>query len=804
MAADLLAGTAWRCGRADPGSSVVDGWLPCDLPGTAAAAWTAAHGAAAAEAVDFDASDWWFVTDVEVDDGGAHVLALDGVATLAAVLVDGAEVAASSGMWTRTRVGLDLAPGPHRIEIVCRALRPVLEQKRPRPRWRTRLVGDQTLRFVRTSLLGRMPALSPTCAPVGPWRTVTLHRADALAVVDRDVVATLLDAARGRVEVGVVMSGVAEGAVATVRVGDVAVATHVVGGRLHADVDVVDPPLWWPHSHGPQPLVPVTVEVAGTTWSLADVGFRTIEADRSDGGFTLQVNGIPLFVRGAVWTPVDPVGLGARPDELRRQLLLVRDAGFTMVRVVGTATYESDEFWDECDRLGILVWQDCMLATLDPPSDVEWLGAFEAEVRGELSRLRRHPALAVVSGGSETEQQPTMVGLDADHRGIAAIEIVVPAVMAEVLPRTPYVTSSPSGGDLPTHNGTGVAHWFGVGGYRRPLHDVRRARVRFAAECLAFATPAERWSLQRSLPGATADPLWVQGIPADNGADWTFLDVTDHYVREIFDEDPAVAEEDRGLDLRRAAVAHAMAEVFSEWRSASSTCAGGLVLEWRDRRPGAGWGLIDVDGVPKATWHALRRVLQPVALVVTDEGLDGLRVHVVNETADALVATARVTILGRRGAQESGDVAIEVPARGAASFTVDGAIGAFRDVVHAYGFGDAGYSAVRVELLGTDGAEVASVVRLVSDQRLGDLPDPQLTHEVVESDGRLLVRVTAAGLAPWVVVEAAGHVASDSWFHLWPGETREVELVPIPGRTASRSSGDQPPAVDVRSLAPVS
>jgi beta-mannosidase len=183
--------------------------------------------------------------------------------------------------------------------------------------------------------------------------------------------------------------------------------------------------------------------------------------------------------------------------------------------------------------------------------------------------------------------------------------------------------------------------------------------VRFASECLAFATPPERWSTARLLPDGVEGEAWRAGVPRDRDTDWDFLDVTDHYVAELFGE-ALGGSTARGLDLRRAAAAHVMAEVFSDWRRDGSTCAGGLVLEWRDRVPGPGWGLLDSAGVPKSTWHALRRVLAPVTVLLTDEGLDGLRVHVANDRATPLDATLEVSVVGVRGAVEEASAAVRV------------------------------------------------------------------------------------------------------------------------------------------------
>ena len=161
--------------------------------------------------------------------------------------------------------------------------------------------------------------------------------------------------------------------------------------------------------------------------------------------------------------------------------------------------------------------------------------------------------------------------------------------------------------------------------------------MRFAAECLAFANVPDDEALQPLAGGvasAVHHPRWKAGVPRDAGAGWDFDDVRDHYLRELFGVDPVAlrsTDAERYLELSRAVTGEVMAEVFGEWRRAGSPCGGGLVLWLRDLVPGAGWGVLDHRGEPKVAYHHLRRALAPVAVWITDEGLDGVAVHVAND-----------------------------------------------------------------------------------------------------------------------------------------------------------------------------
>ena len=264
-----------------------------------------------------------------------------------------------------------------------------------------------------------------------------------------------------------------------------------------------------------------------------------------------------------------------------------------MVRIPGTASYESDAFYDLCDELGILVWQDFMFANLDyPEQDEHFLRMIEREVRDVLSRLAARPCLAVLCGNSETAQQVAMLGLDSALAHGPLFGKVLPDLVVEADVDAPYIPSAPWGGDLPFRPDRGVANYYGVGGYRRPLEDARRAEVKFAAESLAFANVPDEHEAD-ALGGAgfptPTEPRWKAGVPRDAGAGWDFDDVRDHYLRLLFGVDPVAlrsTDQEHYLELSRAVSGEVMAETFGEWRRAESTCGGALVLWLRDLRAG--------------------------------------------------------------------------------------------------------------------------------------------------------------------------------------------------------------------------
>jgi beta-mannosidase len=664
----------------------------------------------------FDAEDWWWRTRVT----GPGVLVLGGIATVADVLLDGAVVLRSESMFLRHR--LDLPPGEHELRIHCHALDPLLAQRRPRPRWRAPMVENQQLRWFRTTLLGRTPGWSPPAAPVGPWRGVELGEP-----VPRP--RAWLEGDTGVVE--------ADGEI------------EVAGVRGLGRVELPRPRRWWPHTHGAPELYPVRVNGR----DAGRVGFRTVERDEP---FALRVNGVRTFCRGACWTPLDPVALSVDAATTRAALSEVRAAGLNMVRVGGTMVYESDAFLDACDELGILVWQDFMFANLDYPTELS--ATVEEEARQELARWHGRPALAVLCGNSEGEQQAAMWGAGRAAWRMPLFDDTLAAVAHKARPDVPYWPSSAHGGPFPHVANQGTTSYYGVGAYQRPLEDARRAEVRFATECLAFANVGRG----RGARGR---------VPRDLGVGWDFDDVRDHYLGLLYGVDPAAlryADLERYLALGRVATGEVMAATLGEWRRARSTCAGALIWFLRDLWLCDGWGLLEADGTPKAAWRFVARAAAPLAVHISDEGGNGLALHVVNDGAAARAGELTLELWRSGEVRVGGGArALEVPAHGALEVPAADLLEGFADLSYAYRFGPPSCDLVVARFAG------AEAFHFPVGRPAGRELDLGLTA-TLEGD-ELVVRTRRFAQA--VAIDAPGCVPDDDFFHLAPGAERRIRLV---------------------------
>ncbi len=771
-------------------------WVDAAVPGTVADALRADGRFSWDAELDLDGHGFLYRTRFkrEVPAEQQVILNCLGLATIATAWLNGTVILRSANMFRSTHVEISSllrrAAGAgtndeHELVIYFAPLRDVLEQRQPRARWRTNFATHRNLRYQRTSLLGRTPGIGPMVPVVGPWRPVILRTVRQTAISDLSMNVNVADGA-GNVSARMVVRH-APGHMFEHRLA-LSVGKHTAqfvpaeangdSTVLECTVQIPDPELWWPHTHGEPVLYPARVhgslDDTQVSYDLEAVGFRTIEFRDP---FEIVVNDTPIFCRGLCWMPADLLSMNTSEQALRAILERLRSAGLNMLRISGDTAYESDVFYALCDELGIMVWQDFMFARFDYPVQDD---AFRADIRGEamfqLQRLAHRPCLTVLCGNSEVQQTAAMLGMPRDVLPSDWFDEELPQLCAQTRPDVAYVCSSPSGGAMPFHPREGVSHFFGLGAYMRHYREAQLSPPRFASECLAFAHPSSN----------THEMLKSHDrVPKDRGAAYDFLDVTQHYVQALFGASPETLADmspQRQAHVCSAALTRLTQEALAAWRWPESACKGALLWTAKDLWPSPGWGVMDADGHPKAAFHGIRRACEPIALALLDQGLDGLSVACFNDTDKPVRGQLALSCLRLDGTVIArGETEIACDRRSSQSLSVDQVLDAFVDSSYAYRFGPPQIDLVVAELSASDGEHEISRMTSYLRPDLGLLPAQPLGLEITCARGdaglkQLELRSTFFAQA--IEVDAPGCEVLQNHFDLPPGVTVRVDIRP--------------------------
>ncbi len=743
---------------------------------------------------EFDNKDWWYQTRFKYNpNSDSSILNFMGLATLCEVWLNDIKILSSQNMFVSHQVDVAQQLQVDNDLVICfRSLSNNLSQRRPRPRWKTKLVNHQQLRWIRTSLLGRIPGWTPPVAPVGPWQPIFLQ---AKTVPFNINLKTVLNGSTGLLEISCqIISD--EQPKATLSIGNnnspLEIVKDSTGYTLSGKIEIENVKLWWPHTHGQPhlytPDLSLIINNQTTTHPLAAIGFKNIHINQDNNNFQINVNKQAIFCRGTCWTINDIVSLRGNERSLEQILTLMRDAGANMIRIGGTMIYEQELFYQLCDELGIMIWQDFMFANMDYPiDDVDFRANVELEIQQTIKRLRQHVCISIYCGNSEIEQQAAMLGLPENEWKNSLFTQLIPDIHKKLQAEVPYITSTPTGDILPFHTNKNVTHYYGVGAYQRPVSELRQHNVKFASECLGFANVPMSNTRDKIMNGqlpVTHHPKWKERIPRDTGSGWDFADVRDHYTKNLFNIDPVnmrCFDSENYITLSEITTGEIMYQVYSEWRSAHSQCTGGLMWFLKDFWQGAGWGIIDSNNIPKACYYYLKRCWQPINVVLTNETLNGIDIHVINESAEDFNGQIEIFLLNRNSTVIANEtINIKTTKLSTTTYNSDELLKNFYDITYSYRFGSVKHSIVAVLLKTNENVLLSDAFYFPNPEIPYINPTSKLTAVATEIDEHTYeLELSCNHFLYAVNIEVNGYTTSNNFFHMLPNRAKRIILKKI-------------------------
>lgn len=811
----LLLSEGWQLSQYDPGRTIDEacstdeGWIPALVPGTVHQALITADrlpdpfvGLNERAAQWVGESDWLYRCRFELPDdfadSGCVALCCDGLDTIATVWLNGVEVLSSDNMFVPQRIQIQKWLHPGQNELWMRfesAQRHGKEREAAHGKlhvWN----GDPSRVYVRKAQYHYGWDWGPTLLTAGPWRAIRLEAYEARIAelhCPIEVAADLKSAVIPvQIEVEQVGSDTAlplgaqhaahlylvklllyapDGAL-------VSAASVAVDGRMaQHQITIEQPQLWWPNGYGAQPLYRLVVsleqgqEVVDTR--TIRLGLRRLvllqEALTDEAGttFLFEVNNTPVFCGGANWIPADSFTPRITPERYRTLLKQAAAANMAMIRIWGGGIYEDDIFYEICDELGLLVWQDFMFACGIYPAQDWFLTSIRAEAEAQIRRLRQHACIALWCGNNEDYQIANSLGLYDPALGPQAneqfparqiYEHLLPEICAALDPTRSYWPGSPYGGQNGNDPTYGDRHvWDIWHGQMAPYQSYPKYAGRFVSEfgmqaspamatLESFILPEDRYPGSRTLDHhnkAEGGPRRIAAYLTDNLRPPTDLE-SYIYATQLMQTD-------------------ALVSAYRGWRRRWAgpgrySLAGALVWQLNDCWPVTSWAIVDYGLRPKPAYYGIRRALAALAIgMARDE--EGAAVWVVNGTTsqvEAVVELRTLTLMGEELSLERAQITLPPNA------TTE---------LGSFGLG-VGRALVFAARLLVDGRVVARDVLWPEPLKYFTFPNPLI---MLDLEGEETLRLRSARPAKGVWLSAGDGVEwSDNMLDLMPDDEQVI------------------------------
>ena len=742
-------------------------------------------------------SDWEYRTTFDASPDllrRKHVeLVFDGLDTYATISLNGVPLLEADNMFRTWRVDCKraLKRGANELRVLFRS--PINEIL---PRMKTlgyelpasNDQGEKTSPHTRKAPYQYGWDWGPRFVTSGVWRPARLEAWDDARLVGLHVVQNQLskDAAQLTAEVEVESSGDGDAVVIVEDAADKSVSARQTiklssGSNRHAlKLTIPSPQLWWPNGLGAQKLYTLRARLLVNNRPSDElstrVGLRTLELrqrpDKDGKSFTFVVNGVPVFAKGANWVPADSFPERVTRERYRQLIQSARDANMNMLRVWGGGYYESDDFYELCDEMGIMVWQDFMFACSMYPGDEKFLASVRAEAEDNVRRLRNHPSLVIWVGNNEVEtawqhwgwKQNLPAKLWDDYKKI--FHGVLPEVVAALDPTRPYWPSSPSSNleEDSDSQRMGDVHYWEVWHAAKPFVEYEKQHPRFMSEYGFQSFPEIETVNYYTLPSDhdIQSPVMLahQKHPRGN-----------QLIREYMLRDyPEPKDFESFLYVSQVLQAEGIKVGAEHMRRIMPRNMGSLYWQLDDCWPVASWSGIDYFGRWKALHFYARRFYADTLLSPHVE--DGrVELYVVSDRTQAQSAELRVTLMdfaGRALWEKRQDVTVEPLA-------------------------SKSYLGVPVEelLRGRDASKLFLHCELASGGRVASannvffkpykelaIPAPRVSTNVARTREGFAVTLKSDTLARAVYLSAEGleGTFSDNYFDLAPNAETRVEF----------------------------
>lgn len=576
-----------------------------------------------------------------------------------------------------------------------------------------------------------------------------------------------------------------------VKVSSETVKAAIGTGKFKIGFNIPDPKLWWPNGLGDQPLYRITAELLLSGKVIdsksVDFGLRTIKLirkpDAKDSGesFYFEVNGRPVFAKGANYIPNDVFLSRVKPETYEFIVKSAADANMNMLRVWGGGIYENDLFYDLCDKYGIMVWQDFMFACSMYPGDDDFLNSIRQEAEDNVKRLRNHACIALWCGNNEIE---VAWAQGHEDRGWGWKQIynpqqretiwkaydtifhhIMPAVVESNTDNQPYWHSSPSAGMgklAGYESNSGDMHYWGVWHGQHPFSDFRKYKARFMSEYGFQSFPEFNSVKKYTLPKD-------RNIESEVMASHQRSGIGNLRIKEYMEKDYQIPENfEHLLYVGQLLQADAIKMALKTHRSDMPYCMGSLYWQINDCWPVASWSGIDYYGKWKALHYFAKEACKNQILnVVIEKGK--FLIYGVSDLPEKTQAVIRLNLMDFNGLSLwNRPVKVTLPANGSTLvYSLD-----LKELPLNYRENEV----VLIATLVTGKKELDQEFVYFAKPKDLKLPEPGIKTRISDKGDHFVIEITTQKLCKnlMLISDNTDVQFSDNFFDMQPGETRLV------------------------------
>lgn len=584
-------------------------------------------------------------------------LVCEGLDTIATLWINGVEIGSADNMFRTWRFDVKphLRPGKNSIRVRFEALTPYVKQRA----WAAGKWYGIFHSWGESSYVRKAPYMwgwdfACRLLTQGIWKDIYLQ---AFSARITDLYIRQVHQSDGSVQLEIqteVTGDLAAHAIrARVHFGDDLISENsnpIIGGKAIGHARITNPQLWWPNGLGDHPLYSVTAELTNASGQVIyaverRIGLRDVEVFEAQDGVSkhVRINGVPVFLKGADWAPLDNLPTQVTTDIVRWYVTKAAECNFNFFRLWGGAYYEEDSFFNLCDELGIMVQFEFKFAnTVYPVKDDQWMKNVRMEAEEQTRRCRNHACIVIWSGNNEVGRFDGYDQLFGD---------VIGGTVHQLVPGAHYETGS--GGEAGVRleeirngsqisirmSGSGDIHACRIWHLTAPLetyHDLQGFFAEVGMQAFPVPRSVETYTVLADRKSINT-PTMCYHERDGSGDGYGII----NYYQNLYFGKASDSFED-GLWRSQITQAWGLRYGIEFWRQSRPRSMATVIWQYNDPWPGVTWSMVDYYRRCKAVQYQAKHFFAPILVSGTpDEGTGRIALHITNDRRSDLSAELR-------------------------------------------------------------------------------------------------------------------------------------------------------------------